>query len=309
VQFFKTKVDNLNPHFFKLDIIRLVSLRGGSISAGFLQAIPKGRKDLQLLSSRFGSACALRLGCALPIVQPGLVCTSNVHREPTEIDTLGVHLSNCALNGLQTIKHNAVVSFFRDMASAAGIISQPEPECLGGRLRPDVRLKNDRGEGFVGLTDLLLDVTVQNPCAPTNIIKNVWRQTGGLASAAATEKINKYQVAVDACGLKFSPIVLETFGGVGKGTIDLVTMLARRISRASGIVLPVIKRFWLQRLSILLQDYNIWTIESRLEIVCVHKANGGTGRHSRRDGGADMYDDEVVIRNHGGRGDYYGDED
>jgi len=304
-QAFKDKTNRFRPGVspmqLMLDKIRLVSLRGGSVSAGFLQVVPKGRVFMQLAPRRFSTACCMRLGADMPIIPEGLCCTSAVHRNRVDIDRLGIHLSNCtSLNGYNTKRHNSLVYLIRQMADSAGIINEKEPECLGGDHRADIRLRNDRGEGFTGTKDLLLDVTVANPCAPTNIELDVWRETGGLASAAYTEKITKYQPVVDAYGFDFKPVVFETFGGVHGSTLGLIKMFADRISRRSGIPLPAIKRFWLQRFSVLLQDWNAWTIESRLSVLCQHRANGGNGRGGFRE--EEQYNDRIygVVANAAG---------
>lgn len=180
------------------------------------------------------------------------------------------------------------------MAQAAGLIIETEPNCLGGALRTDVRINNDGGEGFIDQKHLLWDITVVNPLAMVNLEKNVFGETGGLASAAAIEKTNKYQTAVDAHGFAFRPIIFETFGAMGKGTKDQVSLLASRISRSSGIALHVVKRYWMQRLSVVLQVWNAYSIQSRLDIVLQHPMNGGAGRGGLRGEGVDdRYDDRV----------------
>jgi len=290
---FKDKVNDMAAHDV-LDKARLISLRGGSDSAGFLQVTPKGRKDLRLSSDRFSIACAMRLGASISIIPDGLQCCSRVHLQPTEIDRCGIHLSNCSLNGFGTRKHNAIVRTMLAMADAAGLVTEREPECLGGHFRVDGRVNNDGGEGFTDGKHLLWDISIVNPIASKNLQKNVWGETGGLASAAAIEKINKYQIVVDAHGFFFRPIIFETFGAMGKSTKDQVALLASRISRSTGIAFHVIKRYWMQRLSVVLQDWNAWTILSRLDIVLQHPMNGGAGRGELRgDEVDDRYDGRV----------------
>ena len=136
-----------------------------------------------------------------------------------------------------------------------------------------------------------------------NVQKNVWGETGGLTSAAAIEKNNKY-----ARGFAFRPIILEQYGAMGKGTKDQISLLASRISRSTGMPLPVVKRYWMQRLSVVLQDWNAWTIQTRLGIVSEHPMNGGTGRGRMRGGvEEDRYDDRVWGVQGGGDGAFPGD--
>lgn len=306
---FKTKVDLIHPQQALFDKVRLISLRGGSDSAAFLQVTPKGRKEFTMSSVRFSIACAMRLGAPISIIPRGLQCCSNVHNNLTWIDDTGIHLSNCiTLNGFNTRKHNAIARTMCDMAVAAGLIIETEPNCLGGALRTDVRVNNDGGEGFIDQKHMLWDISITNPLAMSNLEKNVFGETGGLASAAAIEKINKYQTAVDAYGFAFCPIIFETFGAMGKGTKEQVAKLASRISRSTGIAFPMVKRYWMQRLSVVLQCWNAYTIESRLDIVWQHPMNGGVGRRELRGEGIDeRYDGRVWGVHAVGGGEFAGD--
>lgn len=93
--------------------------------------------------------------------------------------------------------------------------------------------KNERGDllVFVGaFKGMILDVSVANPVAPSAVDG---AQTQGKAAAVREQsKINKYQNKLPPY-LEFFPVVVESFGRLGKETKKGLKQLARQLSKTT----------------------------------------------------------------------------
>jgi hypothetical protein len=151
-------------------------------------------------------------------------------KQPGVLDPMGDHLASCASSGLLR-RHNHVAHALAQAARAAGLQVRLEPCALfdahrlgGSRERPaDVLL-----EEWAGHRSLCVDVTIVNPLCATYLAGSA-AVNGSAATKKATQKRNKYGLACTEAGLDFTPLVVETLGGIEKSGVAFIRALASRL--------------------------------------------------------------------------------
>ena len=219
-------------------------------SGDWLTALPSKALGLHLRMSEFILAVRYRLG--LPIFLQEGNCPMN--RCQGFGDKYGDHAISCAINGERIAKHNHVRDAIFAAASQAALGPRKEPAGLlpGSDDRPaDVLLPF-----WANGKDAALDVSVVNPLQQ-QLVGQVAREGEKGVQHAFNIKVGKYSERCEAEGIVFIPLVVDTFGGWHKDSLEVITKLGRQVSRQTGKEEDEIVRQLRQRMAILLVRDNV----------------------------------------------------
>ena len=175
---------------------------------------------------------ALRYHFGMPLFNGDVQC---VHCHSTKADVMGIHTASCpSIHGKH---HNDIRDALAAECQRANLMPSKEPKWLleevkGTRDRPaDVFLPNYRLS-----SGLCIDVSVvssfTNLCEAAN-------EVGLNAKRAENLKKNKYERFCQERGLLFKPFVLESLGGFGddsKEVIDRIAMSLKDLDSVSQSV-------------------------------------------------------------------------
>ena len=167
---------------------------------------------------------------------------------------------SCAINGERIAKHNHVRDAIFAAASQAALGPRKEPAGLlpGSDDRPaDVLLPF-----WANGKDAALDVSVVNPLQQ-QLVGQVAREGEKGVQHAFNIKVGKYSERCEAEGIVFIPLVVDTFGGWHKDSLEVITKLGRQVSRQTGKEEDEIVRQLRQRVAILLVRDNVNMFDSR----------------------------------------------
>ena len=155
----------------------------------------------------------LRIGVALRVELT--VCIPHRCKCGTTVDTFGTHPLSCRFSAGRIPRHSALSDVVRRGLSAAGIPSMLEPSGLdrGDGKRPDGITVYPYSRGRC----LIWDATCVNTFASSNLIRAALA-AGSVADAAEVRKIAK--CAELGRRFIFQPVAVETFGAMGKSTIQ-----------------------------------------------------------------------------------------
>ena len=90
----------------------------------------------------------------------------------------------------------------------------------------------------------------------TQLRKKAAEEQGSAANKRFQEKKNKYTQACENEGIKFFPVIVETFGGWHKESELVITKLARQLASQTGAASQDTIQHLYQRLGILLTRAN-----------------------------------------------------
>ena len=110
--------------------------------------------------------------------------------------------------------------------------------------------------------DAALDVSVVNPLQQ-QLVGQVAREGEKGVQHAFNIKVGKYSERCEAEGIVFIPLVVDTFGGWHKDSLEVITKLGRQVSRQTGKEEDEIVRQLRQRVAILLVRDNVNMFDSR----------------------------------------------
>ena len=225
-------------------------------SGDWLTALPSKALGLHLRMSEFILAVRYRLG--LPIFLQEGNCPMNRCRGFG--DKYGDHAISCAINGERIAKHNHVRDAIFAAASQAALGPRKEPAGLlpGSDDRPaDVLLPF-----WANGKDAALDISVVNPLQQ-ELVRKVARDGESGVQHSFNIKMGKYSDRCEAEGIEFIPLIVDTFGGWHKESLEVVSKLGRQVSRQTGKEEEEIVRQLRQRVAILLVRDNVNMFDSR----------------------------------------------
>ena len=225
-------------------------------SGDWLTALPSKALGLHLRKSEFILAARYRLG--LPIyLQEGRCPMDNCQGFG---DKYGDHSISCAINGERIAKHNHVRDAIHAAAAQAALGPKKEPAGLlpGSDDRPaDVLLPF-----WVNGKDAALDISIVNPMQQA-LLHQVARDGDSGVQHSFNTKVRKYSARCEAEGLVFVPVIVDTFGGWHRDSLEAITRLGRQVARQTGKEEDETVRQLRQRVAILLVRDNVAMFDSR----------------------------------------------
>jgi len=244
----KEMEDLMIDHGSDIDKARFLSTNG-SFAGAWLFNIPKD-KHSTMTSPEFRVALKMRLGVKFHNLLPNCCCSNR-----TPICHNAVHLFSCnEMKPLIQMRHNAIQHDFLQMGQYGG--KRVIDSGLGRMIENDGR-KADLLFAGMGRnnTDLAVDFTVGNPCAPSYLprSKDIANHTLDLLE---TNKITKYEAAYRAVGVDFKPLAMEMFGAVSDTFISFFKALALAAADANDMPYCIMYAYWQKRVSTTMQKYN-----------------------------------------------------
>ena len=137
-------------------------------------------------------------------------------------DKYGDHSISCAINGERIAKHNHVRDAIFAAAAQAALGPRKEPAGLlpGSDDCPaDVLLPF-----WANGKDAALDISIVNPLQQA-LVEQVARDGNCGVQHSFNTKVRKYSERCGAEGLAFVPIIVDTFGGWHKDSLDALSKL------------------------------------------------------------------------------------
>ena len=110
--------------------------------------------------------------------------------------------------------------------------------------------------------DAALDISVVNPLQQ-ELVRKVARDGESGVQHSFNIKMGKYSDRCEAEGIEFIPLIVDTFGGWHKESLEVVSKLGRQVSRQTGKEEEEIVRQLRQRVAILLVRDNVNMFDSR----------------------------------------------
>ena len=146
-------------------------------------------------------------------------------------------------------KHNHVRDAIFAAASQAALGPRNGPAGLlpGSNERPADVLLPFLANG----KDAALDISVVNPLQQ-ELVRKVARDGDSGVQHSFNIKMGKYSDRCEAEGIEFIPLIVDTFGGWHKESLEVVSKLGRQVSRQTGKEEEEIVRQLRQRVAILL---------------------------------------------------------
>ena len=225
-------------------------------SGDWLTALPSKALGLHLRKSEFILAARYRLG--LPIfLQEGTCPMTNCQGFG---DKYGDHSISCAIKGERIAKHNHVRDAIFAAAAQAALGPRKEPAGLlpGSDDRPaDVLLPY-----WANGKDAALDISIVNPLQQA-LVGQVAREGSSGVQHSFNLKVRKYSERCEAEGLQFIPIIVDTFGGWHKDSLEALSKLGRQVGRQTGKEEEETVRQLRQRVAILFVRDNVTMFDSR----------------------------------------------
>ncbi len=229
----------------------------GKHAGAFLLAVPKC--NTTMLNEELVVSFLFRLHKDLPFISTTLRCDCS---KQCLAGTKGEHLMCCAAGGEWTSRHNRLVRVTMALSASAGIKVVAEPvNCFPNddtQMRPDVRLFQPNFSSNCR-HDFITDVSVTHPGGKTNIEKHSSDTVKG-ASALQREKskMRDYGELAKNNDLHFVPLVVESPGRIGPQFNQFIERNVKKAHNRSGgaIRLPVLRFYWVKRLSVQLQIEN-----------------------------------------------------
>jgi hypothetical protein len=194
-------------------------------AGAWIEALPVSGA-LTLSDGDFRSAMRHRLGLThLPANAPGVRCTCGRVMQAGDTD----HAMSCSsqAGGMQ-LRHEIIANAWRLISHCSGTAVASEPmlrELPGAQAGANAERPDSRGDLLLvlerGLT--VADVSVVHPAADSN--RRAARVAGGAAAAREASKRARYETG-DPNGYAFVPLVVESYGRMGKAAMGLLNTLA-----------------------------------------------------------------------------------
>ena len=202
----------------------------------WLDAAPKHR-DFILTPTEFTTSLLLRLRLDMPWYSEGASCNC---LNATKLDTKGYHLTlQCGKNGYRNQIHNNLQRGLGEMCIACGVFIIYEERGTFQSSNPDCNLRGD--------------ITVLNNPGPCKRLVTDVRVTHSMADKSVQEKNNKYSELSTANGLGFLALVFESNGRLHSDVVDFISAITDHYAEVQGIKAAIIQRYWLTKLSFILQ--------------------------------------------------------
>ena len=194
-----------------------------------------------------------------------------------DIDPEGDHLLKCKRGNEWDTRHTALNQCMASIIRSAHLpVSHEIPIASLAPPRPGFLPPIGRMDLVVTDSDfstLLADVTITHPNPSTNqAITPAMMRAGYFAQHRENSKNYKYSDMANAIGAKFSPLVLETYGSLGKSFQSLLKSLAAELFRRSintdieheNLMKSKLITLWRSRISVTLQKANSRLLLSKL---------------------------------------------
>ena len=227
-----------------------------SESGAFLTALPKDELT-RMNSEQFRVACRSRLCAPHPFIKPHDRCQF-CHEYPT-IGTTGEHFLTCKFGNQNHEKHNAIRDTIIKLCGSVGIATVKEPTGLfsdtDSQIRPDILVyhPNLDSKECNDNRDILLDISITNPCVKSNIALKSHEVQLASANHTFNIKNKKYKGHAVANDYNFIPMILESSGAWHPSFMSFFNAVVRKDSETRQIPFSVLSTYWTQRISCILQ--------------------------------------------------------
>jgi hypothetical protein len=226
-------------------------------AGAWLVAPPDPGLGLWIDSRSFRTLLCMWLG--IPLGEAGL-CSFCAHR----VDALGSHALECTAGHAVVRRHNALREVIYHTCQEAGLRPEAEkPALLPESLRRPADIFLPRWPGG-GSAMVALDIAVVSPLQRRYLAK------AGVLSLATAEAYADYKAERADCesrcreqGVKFEPIVAESFGGWCSGARRVFTAIAKARALSSGMPDAASLELLYQQLSVALQTANARSVLER----------------------------------------------
>ena len=171
------------------------------------------------------------------------------------VDSPSIHAPICKSGGHDKARHNLIVEEFKSMIRDSGLfVSREEPRPVGlSNKRADVKFYTDDNN----IAHLDIHVVSANRFQRINDQKT-HEVPLAAAHAGFLKKNNHHLAEHDRAGIKFTPMIFETAGGMHAAVIDFIKYCAQvyaahnpdSVRSYVNHFCPNFKRYWLLRLSI-----------------------------------------------------------
>ena len=187
------------------------------------------------------------------------------------IDDKGLHFSKCKKGGGVIKRHDVVHHTLHLMLAATGVPAKKEPTSKGFASASQFRnLKGEqlRPDTIELVNNNFYDTMIPDSRNPTYTGPNGTNSAntpGFAANKGETFKINHYKDITDIGIWKFYPLIIESMGKFSEGTLSTVKKWASQIAMRSEVEYGIVKRRWIERISVALQKGNAAIINGKLE--------------------------------------------
>lgn len=189
--------------------VRLRSHAATGASAAYCVVPLEGLENMLCIRDKaYRTMAQLRLGTFQPAAAgTGYRCLPGCD---TDLRMYPLHGLHCKLTRRSECndRHNAAVQVIADIVNMIGGVARTEPQSFvfdDGR-RPDLRV-------VLGGRTMLIDVTIQDPCAPSVVNSSQARE--GVIKRADKMKHDKYAQQCHEFGVEFHPMAFEISGHYG----------------------------------------------------------------------------------------------
>ena len=177
-------------------------------------------------------------------------------------DQMGDHSLGCRNTGDRIARHNMLRDVLFETASSADLGPSREERHLlpGTSARPgDVTIRR-----WTNGKDSAIDVTVTGPLSLTNV-SGAAAKAGDALEKAVNRKLRDTAEDCRREGLVFLPFAVETLGGLHKGAVTQVKLLASALARCKGLEEGEVTGQLFGRLSLTLMRANALMLSSRCQ--------------------------------------------
>ena len=145
---------------------------------------------------------------------------------------MGDHSLGCRTTGDRIARHNMLRDVLFEAAASADLGPSKEERHLlpGTSARPgDITIRR-----WMNGKDGAIDVTMASPLCPSHVTEAA-AQAGAALEKACKRKVRETAEACLREGVVFLPFALETLGGLHKGAIIQVKLIATALARSKGL--------------------------------------------------------------------------
>ena len=239
------------------------------ISGAFLSAMP--RPETTFTSDEFKVACWLRLLYPIPLINEYTIWDC---KRKVPLGKFGEHVLWCGMEGTANYRHNALcghLKYLMQLGLPKRVISEPRHFYLhtsaGDERRPDLVVyglpKFGSGRRSM-LKDVAVDVSVTYPLSQSALKagSSITAMTAG--RLAYHDKLRQYEGPSRERGVKFIPMIFETFGAMHENSERFLHHLVARASAYRGVRSSTLHTYWNRRISCTLQTINAQMILSKI---------------------------------------------
>jgi hypothetical protein len=230
------------------NVLNTIYQSGKSKEAGaWLGAIPK-TEALTMLASEFHTAFRNRLLIPHPQLIAHETCGCG-----KEVDTLGVHMQKCKLDGnLTNNTHNRLVACMAEMARSCGQSVRVEVSGIFNNVDPSSHKRMDLVVHDPGKPNHLYDLVITNP-----VTQEVLQSSKvNLQATAVMQRIKerRYKELATEAGMLLHGAAVEVYGKWGDDFTDMFNHFVALGSAASNCSREIIANYWRRRISVCLQS-------------------------------------------------------